>query len=369
MVALALRSDVTSMALSIVRRAVRCRPRSGYRTLTSDPSRGAQVPAPRVFSGIQPTGIPHLGNYLGALQSWVGLQEEFCSVLYSIVDLHSITVPQEPDTLRGSVLDMAACLLACGVDPDKSCLFQQSQVPEHAELGWILGCVTSIPRLRHLPQWKMKSQKDEGSVGLFTYPVLQAADILLYRSTHVPVGDDQAQHLELTQDVARIFNRRYGDFFPIPRALMSSAKKIRSLRDPSVKMSKSDPQNLATVRLTDAPDQIILKFRKAVTDCTSEVTYDPETRPGVSNLVAIHSAVSGLTPEEVVRQSRGLETAQYKMVVAEAVIAKLTPIREEIHRLRGDTEFLTEVLNRGTQQAREVAAPVYEAVCRRVGLR
>ncbi|XP_069801175.1 tryptophan--tRNA ligase, mitochondrial [Dendropsophus ebraccatus] len=356
------------MALSIIRRAVRSRLRSGHRSLTTDPHRWDQPPAPRVFSGIQPTGIPHLGNLLGALQSWVSLQGEFSSVLYSIVDLHSITVPQEPESLRGSVLDMAACLLACGVDPDKSCLFQQSQVPEHAELGWVLSCVTSMPRLRHLPQWKMKSQND-GSVGLFIYPVLQAADILLYHSTHVPVGEDQVQHLELTQDLARIFNRRYGEFFPIPRALMSNAKKIRSLRDPSVKMSKSDPQPLATVRLTDAPEDIVLKFRKAVTDFTSEVTYDPETRAGVSNLVAIHSAVSGLTPKEVVRQSRGLDTAQYKLVVAEAVIAKLVPIREEIHRLRGDTGYLTEVLTRGTHRAREMAAPVYDTVCRMVGLR
>ncbi|KAM3933269.1 tryptophan--tRNA ligase, mitochondrial [Leptodactylus fuscus] len=359
------------MALSIVRGAVRSRLRTGVRTLTTAPHREAQSAAPRVFSGIQPTGIPHLGNYLGALQSWVSLQEDFTSVLYSIVDLHSITVPQDPANLRGSVLDMTACLLACGVDPDRSCLFQQSRVPEHAQLGWILGCMTSMPRLRHLPQWKMKSQnqKNEGSVGLFTYPVLQAADILLYRSTHVPVGDDQAQHLELTQDVARIFNHRYGEFFPIPKALMSTSKKIRSLRDPMVKMSKSDPQKLATVRLTDTPDEIVMKFRKAVTDCTSEVTYDPENRPGVSNLVAIHSAVSGLTPEELVQQSRGLETAQYKLVVAEAVIAKLTPIREEIQRLRGETGYLTNVLNCGTQGAREVAAPVYDTVCGMVGLR
>ncbi|XP_077149724.1 tryptophan--tRNA ligase, mitochondrial isoform X1 [Ranitomeya variabilis] len=359
------------MALSMVRRAVRSRRRNGIRTLCADRQGRPQGPSPRVFSGIQPTGTPHLGNYLGALQVWVRLQDEFSSVLYSIVDLHSITVPQNPDTLRGSVLDMAACLLACGVNPDKSRLFQQSRVPEHAQLGWIFGCLTSMPRLRHLPQWKMKSlnQKNEGSVGLFTYPVLQAADILLYKSTHVPVGDDQAQHLELTQDVARIFNHRYGEFFPIPRALMSCSKKIRSLRDPTVKMSKSDPQNLAAVRLTDTPDEIIMKFRKAVTDCTSEVTYDPEERPGVSNLVAIHSAVTGHTPEELVKQSRGLETAQYKLVVAEAVITQLAPIREEIHRLRGDVGFLTQVLEHGAQGAREVAAPVYDAVCRLVGLR
>ncbi|XP_071995119.1 tryptophan--tRNA ligase, mitochondrial-like isoform X2 [Engystomops pustulosus] len=364
--AFSFRSDVIKMALSVIRRDIWSRVRHRVRSFSTDQQRSS---APRVFSGIQPTGIPHLGNYLGALQSWVRLQDEFSSVLFSIVDLHSITVPQDPAVLRGAALDMAACLLACGVHPDKSCLFQQSRVPEHAELGWILCCLTSMPRLQHLPQWKIKSQRNDGSVGLFIYPVLQAADILLYRSTHVPVGDDQAQHLELTQDVARIFNRRYGDFFPIPRALMSTNKKIRSLRDPSVKMSKSDPQQLATVRLTDTPEEIVMKFRKALTDCTSEVTYDPENRPGVSNLVAIHSAVTGHAPEELVLQSRGLETAQYKMVVAEAVVTALTPIREEIHRLRGEAGYLTEVLDHGALRAREIAAPVYDAVCRMVGLR
>ncbi|XP_073473624.1 tryptophan--tRNA ligase, mitochondrial [Aquarana catesbeiana] len=359
------------MALPILRRAVVFRLRRGHRAVSTESPTGPQGAAPRVFSGIQPTGIPHLGNYLGALQSWVKLQDEFSSVLYSIVDLHSITVPQDPRSLRESILDMTACLLACGIDPEKSVLFQQSQVPEHAELGWVLGCLTSMPRIRHLPQWKIKSQtqKSEGSVGLFTYPVLQAADILLYKSTHVPVGDDQLQHLELTQDTARIFNHRYGQFFPIPKTLTTTSKKIHSLRDPSAKMSKSDPQKLATVRLTDSPDEISLKFRKAVTDFTSEVTYDPEGRPGVSNLVAIHSAVTGLTPEDVVEQSRGLETAQYKLVVAEAVIEKLTPIRGEIQRLRADEGFLRVVLNQGAVRAREVAAPVYDAVCRLVGFR
>ncbi|XP_018429895.1 PREDICTED: tryptophan--tRNA ligase, mitochondrial [Nanorana parkeri] len=273
------------MALPLLRRAVVFRLRRGHRAVSTESHAGAQGPASRVFSGIQPTGIPHLGNYLGALQSWAKLQDDFGSVLYSIVDLHSITVPQDPATLRESVLDMAACLLACGIDPEKSILFQQSLVPEHAELGWVLGCVTSMPRIRNLYSWRIKSQtqKNEGSVGLFTYPVLQAADILLYKSTHVPVGDDQLQHMELTQDTARIFNHRYGQLFPIPKTLTTDFKKIRSLRDPAAKMSKSDPQRLATVRLTDPPDEITLKFRKAVTDCTSEVTFDPEGRPGVSD--------------------------------------------------------------------------------------
>ncbi|OCT93577.1 tryptophan--tRNA ligase, mitochondrial [Xenopus laevis] len=361
------------MALPLWRRAALLyRPGSGCRGLReSGKERGDKDIEPRVFSGIQPTGIPHLGNYIGALQSWVQLQEQYNTVLYSIADLHSITVPQDPGTLRASILDMAACLLACGINPSKSCIFQQSQVTEHAELAWILSCLTSMPRLRHLPQWKVKSQtqRNEGSVGLFTYPVLQAADILLYRSTHVPVGDDQVQHLELTQDTARLFNRIYGDFFPIPRAIMSTSKKIRSLRDPSSKMSKSDPQKLATVRLTDTPEEIVVKFKKAVTDFTSEVTYDPEGRPGVSNLVAIDSALTGRGTEEIVQQSRGMDTSQYKLTVAQVVIHKLSPIREEMQRLQREQSYLREVLYQGAQRAQEMAAPVYDSVARMVGFR
>uniref|UniRef100_W5MYQ9 Tryptophan--tRNA ligase, mitochondrial n=1 Tax=Lepisosteus oculatus TaxID=7918 RepID=W5MYQ9_LEPOC len=323
----------------------------------------------RVFSGIQPTGIPHLGNYLGALESWVRLQGQHGSVLYSIVDLHSITVPQDPARLRTSVLDVAASLIACGIDPERSILFQQSQVSEHTELCWVLGCLTSIPRLRHLPQWKQtkSNRKNEGSVGLFAYPILQAADILLYKSTHVPVGEDQIQHLELAQDTARIFNQKYGDCFPIPQPLLSVTRKVKSLRDPTSKMSKSDPRKLATVNITDTPDDIRLKFRKAVTDFTSEVTFDPENRPGVSNLVAIHAAVTGQTVEEVVHQSEGLETAQYKHVVAEAVIQKFSPIRAEVQRLRADAGYLEKVLSRGAEKAKERASVVYQEVRRRIG--
>ncbi|XP_078512481.1 tryptophan--tRNA ligase, mitochondrial-like [Lissotriton helveticus] len=326
---------------------------------------------PLVFSGIQPTGIPHLGNYLGAIESWVQLQEQYSRVLYSIVDLHSVTIPQDPSTLRRSVLNMTACLLACGIDPEKSILFQQSEVSEHAELAWILGCLTSIPRVRHLPQWKVKSQtqKNEGSVGLFTYPVLQSADILLYKSTHVPVGDDQVTHMELSQETARIFNIRYGDFFPVPKAILSATKKVKSLRDPTVKMSKSDPQKLATVNITDSPEEITIKFRKAMTDCTSAVTYDPERRPGVSNLVSIHAAVLRLTPEEVVAQNVGLETEHYKKVVSEAVIETLSPIRDEIVRLEADPGYLRKVLDHGADKAKELAGPVYQEVRRLVGFR
>ncbi|XP_051980529.1 tryptophan--tRNA ligase, mitochondrial-like [Xyrauchen texanus] len=288
--------------------------------------------------------------------------------MYSIVDLHSITQPQVPQLLRENILDMAASLLACGIDPTRSILFQQSQVLEHAELSWILGCLTSMPRLRHLPQWKMKSkQKNEGSVGLYTYPVLQAADILLYKSTHVPVGEDQIQHLELAQDLARIFNNQYGAFFLEPRALLSSTRKVKSLRDPSSKMSKSDPQKLATVFLTDTPDDIVLKIRRAVTDFSSEVTYEPESRPGVSNLVSMHSAVSGQSVEEVVRLAEGMDTGQYKNVVAEAVVQKLEPIRLEIQRLRADRGHLESLLIDGAEKARSLAVPVMMEVRKRVG--
>uniref|UniRef100_H3A9M3 Tryptophan--tRNA ligase, mitochondrial n=1 Tax=Latimeria chalumnae TaxID=7897 RepID=H3A9M3_LATCH len=323
----------------------------------------------RVFSGIQPTGIPHLGNYLGAIESWVSLQEEYSSVLYSIVDLHSITVPQNPAELQKNIMDMAASLLACGIDPNRSILFQQSQLDEEHKMSMILAANLAMFQCQHCYTWQMKSGslKNEGSVGLFTYPVLQSADILLYKSTHVPVGEDQVQHLELAQDTARIFNRNYGDCFPIPKAILSCTKKVKSLRDPTAKMSKSDPQIIATVNLTDSPDEIVLKFRKAVTDFTSEVTYDPEGRPGVSNMVSIHAAVTGMSVEEVVSQSMGLDTAHYKLAVAEAVIQKLAPVRAEIERLRTDQGYLKDVLKRGTEKAKELATPVYQEIRRLVG--
>ncbi|RLV98961.1 hypothetical protein DV515_00010197 [Chloebia gouldiae] len=356
----------------------------------------------RIFSGIQPTGTPHLGNYLGAIQNWVNLQEKCSSVLYSIMDMHSLTVPKEPAVLRQNILDTTAAILACGIDPKKCFLFRQSLVPEHAELAWILGCLTNVPRLLRLPQWKMKraSQNSEGTVGLLTYPVLQAADILLYKSTRVPVGEDQVLHLELAQDIAQHFNKKYGEFFPVPKAILShrlggeeesdgtngmfakkreelgkdealhlccTTKKIKSLRDPSVKMSKSDPQKLATVSIADSPDEIVLKFRKAVTDFTSEVTYDPAARPGVSNLVSIHAAVTGLSIKEVLHQATGLDTAHYKMVVAESVIQKFTPIRNEIKKLQEDKSHLIKVLEDGAEKAKELAAPIYQEIRRLVG--
>ncbi|XP_074044669.1 tryptophan--tRNA ligase, mitochondrial [Macrotis lagotis] len=358
------------MALHLVRKARGCRsfirPFHGGTVADPVPQNSSMH---RIFSGIQPTGIPHLGNYLGAIESWVSLQEKCGSVLFSIVDLHSITVPQDPVVLHQSILNMTAVLLACGIDPEKSILFQQSQVPEHSELNWIFGCLIRMSQLQNLPQWKTKnaSLKQEGSVGLFTYPILQAADILLYKSTHVPVGEDQVTHMELVRDVAQRFNKKYGEFFPVPKSLLTSMKKVKSLRDPSTKMSKSDPDRLATIGITDSPEEIVMKFRKAVTDFTSEVTYNPSTRMGVSNMVDIHAAVTGLTVEEVVHQSAGLDTARYKDVVAAAVIQKFAPIRSEIEKLKVEKHYLRKVLHTGAEKAKELAKPVCQEVKKLVG--
>ncbi|XP_060057780.1 tryptophan--tRNA ligase, mitochondrial isoform X2 [Erinaceus europaeus] len=331
------------MALRSMRKARGCW--SFIRALHEGPK---TVPAPqkdavhRVFSGIQPTGVPHLGNYLGAIESWVRLQDQHDSVLYSIVDLHSITVPQDPAALQQSILDMTAALLACGINPEKSILFQQSQV-------------------------KTAQQKQEGTAGLLMYPVLQAADILLYKSTYVPVGEDQVQHMELVQDLARGFNKKYGEFFPVPTSILTPMKKVKSLRDPSAKMSKSDPNKMATISITDSPEEIVKKFRKAVTDFTSEVTYDPVGRPGVSNMLAIHAAVTGLTVEEVVRRSVGIDTAHYKLLVAEAVIEKLAPIKRELEKLKQNKDYLEKVLQAGSAKAKELAYPVCQEVKKLVG--
>uniref|UniRef100_F1M8H2 tryptophan--tRNA ligase n=1 Tax=Rattus norvegicus TaxID=10116 RepID=F1M8H2_RAT len=368
------------MALFSVRKARECwrfiRALHKGPTATAAPQKES---GERVFSGIQPTGIPHLGNYLGAIESWVKLQEEYDTVIYSIVDLHSITVPQDPGILQQSILDMTAVLLACGIDPERrimaqpftcSLLITFTWVSEHTQLSWILTCMVRLPRLQHLHQWKAKAarQKHDGTVGLLTYPVLQAADILCYKSTHVPVGEDQVQHMELVQDLARSFNQKYGELFPLPRSILTSMKKVKSLRDPSAKMSKSDPDKLATVQITDSPEEIVRKFRKAVTDFTSEVTYEPDSRPGVSNMVAIHAAVSGLSVEEVVRNSAGVDTARYKLLVADAVIEKFAPIRSEIEKLKMDKDHLRKVLLVGSAKAKELASPVFEEVKKLVGI-
>ncbi|XP_055856556.1 tryptophan--tRNA ligase, mitochondrial [Episyrphus balteatus] len=326
----------------------------------------------KIFSGIQPTGSLHLGNYLGAVQKWAELQNSGEDVTYCIVDLHSITVPQDPETLRNNIIQMTATMLACGIDPNKSTVFLQSTVKEHTELNWILGCLTTMARLRHLPQYKEKTQKmKEIPLGLFLYPVLQAADILLYKTTHVPVGEDQVQHIQLTQHLGNLFNNRFGTTFPDCHAIIDKkeAARIRSLRDPSKKMSKSDPEVKSCIYLTDEPDVIVEKIKKAVTDFTSEVTYDPENRMGVSNLVAIHSLVSnGKSTEEICKEVQGIDTGKYKMVVAEAVVEHLKPIRTKINEYLKNPSELVYILEEGREKAQGIAEETMAEVKQKVGL-
>lgn len=268
----------------------------------------------RIFSGIQPTGDLHIGNYLGAVKRWVDLQNSNNDVTFCIVDLHSITVPQVPSELRENSLRLCASLLACGIDTQKSTLFLQSNVKEHTELCWILGCITTMARLTHLPQYKEKSSlMKEVPLGLYLYPVLQAADILLYKATHVPVGEDQAQHLQLAMSLAKLFNHRFGKTFPIIRPLIAddTSSRIKSLRDPTKKMSKSDPDKRSCIMITDTPEVIKEKLKKAVTDCTSAVTFDPVGRPGVSNLLTMHSMVKeNYIHEDIVEEVDGFDTGK-----------------------------------------------------------
>ncbi|KAH8270228.1 hypothetical protein KR018_006067 [Drosophila ironensis] len=325
----------------------------------------------RVFSGIQPTGSLHLGNYLGAVRKWVQLQNAREDVTVCIVDMHSITMPHNPPALRENILNMAATLLSCGVDPSKSSLFVQSSVAEHAEFNWILSSLTTMPRLAQLPQFREKSRlvKDV-PLGLYVYPVLQAADIMLYKATHVPVGADQLQHIQLAQHLARTYNNRYGESFPVCHAMVeeSNASRVLSLRDPTKKMSKSEGNPKATINLCDPPEVIMQKIKKAVTDFTSDITFEPVKRAGVSNLVNIHSQVTGQTIKSVVDEASTLDTAKYKERVADAVIEHLRPIQEQIkHHLNKRTE-LVYLLEVGAEKARKQAQDTISDVKQRLGL-
>ncbi|EFA03333.2 tryptophan--tRNA ligase, mitochondrial [Tribolium castaneum] len=325
----------------------------------------------RIFSGIQPTGQIHLGNYLGAIAQWVKLQENNEDMILSIVDLHSITLPQDPKTLSKNILEMAATLLACGIDPSKVILFQQSMVPAHTHLSWCLGCICTMPRLAHLPAYKEKSANlKDIPLGLFVYPVLQAADILAYKATHVPVGEDQAQHIQLTQDLARMFNNRFGETFPTPHCIFpgSDFARLRSLRDPAKKMSKSDPDPKSRICLIDPPDEIVKKIKKSVTDFTSEVTYDPENRPGVANLISIHSFVTGKTVSQICDEAKNLNTGQYKLQVADAVVSHVAPIQKKISDLLHNQDFLLQVLESGAEKATEISEATLQEVKDKLGL-
>ncbi|MCP3800374.1 tryptophan--tRNA ligase [Allokutzneria sp. A3M-2-11 16] len=324
---------------------------------------------PRVLSGIQPTADSfHLGNYLGALRQWVAMQDTH-EAFYCVVDLHAITVEQDPKQLRQRTRVSAAQLLALGIDPARSTLFVQSHVPEHAQLGWVMQCLAGFGEASRMTQFKDKSARqaaDRVSVGLFTYPILQAADILVYRANEVPVGEDQRQHLELTRDLAQRFNSRYGKTFVLPEAyIVKDTAKIYDLQDPTSKMSKSVPAGV--VELLDEPKASAKKIRSAVTDLEREIRYDTEKKPGISNLLVIYSALTGRAVSELEQAYEGRGYGDLKKDLAEVVTDFVTPVREKVRGYLDDPAELDKILLGGAERAREVASRTLEAVYKRIG--
>jgi tryptophanyl-tRNA synthetase len=323
----------------------------------------------RVFSGIQPTNVPHLGNYLGALRNWVAQQDDH-EAFYCVVDLHAITLPWDPRELRALSIETSAVLLACGIDPERSVLFRQSHVAQHSELAWVLECVARMGELRRMIQFKEKSKGESESigVGLFTYPVLQAADVLLYQAHGVPVGEDQRQHIELMRDIALRFNATLGDTFVVPEAWIPPAgARIMALDDPTQKMSKSADRPSSSISLTDPPDLIARKIRSAVTDSGREIVAG-EDKPALTNLLTILSLVEGVSIPELEDRFRGAGYAEFKSALADAVIALLDPIRRAYDQLAADPGELEKRLAVGAERARAVAESTMEVVWDRVGL-
>ncbi len=323
----------------------------------------------RIFSGIQPSGELTLGSYMGAIKNWVALQDEYDCV-YCIVDMHAITVRQNPADLRRRALDQLAQYIACGLDPKKSILFIQSHVPQHAELGWVLGCYTQFGELSRMTQFKDKAAKHKDNItsGLFTYPVLMAADILLYQSDLVPVGDDQRQHVELCRDIAQRFNGVYGDTFRLPEAFIPKlGARVMSLGDPTSKMSKSDPDGC--IFLMDKPEDITRKFKRAITDSDTEncVRFDPAAKPGVSNLIAVYAAATGKEQKEIEEQFAGQGYGAFKPAVADAVIELFRPIREEAEHLKADKAYLESIYKEGAEHASYLAEKTLRKVYKKIG--
>ena len=329
----------------------------------------------RVFSGVQPTGALTLGNYLGALKRFVDMQNEDYETIYCIVDLHAITVWQDPTTLRDQVREIAASYLASGLDPSKSTIFNQAAVEEHAQLAWIFNCVARMGWMQRMTQFKDKAGKNaqNASVGLFTYPALMAADILLYHATHVPVGDDQKQHLELTRDIATKFNHDFGqDFFPITEPVIGGpAARVMSLRDGSKKMSKSDPSDLSRINMADDADTIAQKIRKAKTDPEALPSEEAglEGRAEARNLVAIYAALADESIETVLRDVGGKQFSEFKPMLVERAVEKLTPISTEMRRLLNDKALIDRVLADGAMRAKAIASPILQQTYEIVGLR
>ncbi|SFR60026.1 tryptophan--tRNA ligase [Thiomicrospira sp. ALE5] len=327
---------------------------------------------PILFSGIQPSGDLMIGNYIGSIKNWVKLQDDY-QCLFSLVNMHAITVEQNPQDLIKRSLDFVALYLASGIDPQKSTVFIQSQVPEHAELAWILNCATYMGELNRMTQFKDKSQKHEHNInaGLFNYPVLMAADILLYQTELVPVGADQKQHLELTRDLAHRYNNRFGrDIFKVPEPFIAPATsggRIMSLQDPTSKMSKSDDNKNNFIALLDDPKTILKKCKKAVTDSGDVIEYDLENKPGVSNLLTIYSVISGQTIEQVVKHFEGKMYGHLKVELGELIVDYLTPIQQRFHQIREDETALNAILKQGADNARAQAQKTLHDVQQTIG--
>ncbi len=321
----------------------------------------------RIFSGIQPSGDLTLGSYMGAIKNWVALQNEYDCV-YCIVDMHAITVRQVPADLRRRSLEQLAQYIACGLDPEKNIMFIQSHVPQHAELAWVLGCYTQFGELSRMTQFKQKSQQhaDNITAGLFTYPVLMAADILLYQADLVPVGEDQKQHVELCRDIAVRFNYSFSDTFTLPEPFIPKlGARIMSLGNPANKMSKSEPDGC--VFLMDSPEDIMRKFKRAVTDCETAVRYDRENKPGISNLLTIYCAATGKTAAEAEAEFEGQGYGIFKPAVGEAVVELVRPIQAEAKRLLADKAYLESIYKQGAERAGALANKTLRKVYKKVG--
>jgi tryptophanyl-tRNA synthetase len=327
----------------------------------------------RIFSGVQPTGNLHLGNYLGAIRNWVALQKDY-ECIFCIVDLHALTVPQDPAQLKAQTREVTAAYIAAGIDPENCSIFNQSMVSGHAELAWLLSCLTPLGWLNRMTQFKEKAGKhrEEAGLGLYSYPVLMAADIILYKATHVPVGEDQKQHLELSRDIAGAFNRRYGvEFFPLPEPMIfGTATRVMSLRDGSKKMSKSDASDYSRINMTDDAETIALKIRKAKTDPEPlpDSVKDAEARPEADNLLGIYAALSNLSREQAVAQWAGKSFSEFKTALADLSADVLGKIGGEMQRLLADPGYIDSVLKRGAERANAIAQPNLDEVFDIMGL-
>ena len=323
-----------------------------------------------ILSGIQATGSLHLGNYLGAINNWIKMQDEY-DCYYMVADLHTLTIRNNPEALRENTLKLIALYIAAGLDPEKNTIFIQSHVPAHTQLSWVLNCYTYMGELNRMTQYKDKSAKHADNInsGLFTYPVLMAADILIYNADLVPVGDDQKQHLEITRDIAERFNSVYGETFKIPEPFISKqGARIMGLQDPTSKMSKSAPDIMDKILLTDTPDEIRKKLKKAVTDSENSVRYDKENKPGVSNLMTIYGIIKNKSMEEIEKEFTGKGYGDFKSAVAEAIVERLEPLQKRYNELLSNPEKLMEIVRKADAKAAEKANKMIKEVYQKIGL-